>query len=61
MARCTVCEKGAHFGNHVSHSHRKTRRKWKPNVKSIKAKFAGGAKKINVCTSCMKSGRIERA
>ena len=23
MAKCAICEKGAHFGNNVSHSHRK--------------------------------------
>ena len=61
MARCAICEKGAHFGNNVSHSNRKTRRVWQPNVKSIKVKTLGGSKKMNVCTSCMKSGRIERA
>ena len=61
MARCTICEKGAHFGNNVSHSHRKTRKKWKPNIKSVKAKIAGGSRKIRICTSCLKSGRIERA
>ncbi|WP_443029442.1 large ribosomal subunit protein bL28, partial [Sporofaciens musculi] len=21
MAKCAICEKGAHFGNNVSHSH----------------------------------------
>ena len=61
MARCTICEKGAHFGNNVSHSHKKTRKMWKPNVKSVKIKVEGGAKKVNVCTSCLKSGRVERA
>ena len=29
MARCAICDKGAHFGNNVSHSHR---RKCKENV-----------------------------
>ena len=24
MAKCAVCEKGAHFGNAVSHSHRRS-------------------------------------
>ena len=27
MAKCAICEKGAHFGNNVSHSHRKTDQK----------------------------------
>ncbi|MCL2865285.1 MAG: 50S ribosomal protein L28 [Lachnospiraceae bacterium] len=61
MARCAICEKGTHFGNNVSHSHKKTRRTWKVNVKSVKVKVLGGAKKVKVCTSCLKSGRVERA
>ncbi len=61
MAKCSICEKGAHFGNNVSHSHRKTNRMWKSNVKSVKCIVDGSAKKIYVCTSCLKSGKVERA
>ena len=56
-----ICEKGAHFGNNVSHSHRKTPKMWKSNVKSVRVKTEGGAKRMYVCTSCLKSGRVERA
>ena len=60
MAKCAICEKGAHFGNNVSHSHRKTPKMWKSNVKSVRVKTEGGAtKKMYVCTSCLKSGRVE--
>jgi len=62
MAKCAICEKGAHFGNNVSHSHRKTRKMWSANVKSVKVRLASGAsRKTKVCTSCLKSGRVERA
>lgn len=61
MAKCAICEKGAHFGNNVSHSHRKTPKMWKSNVKSVRVKTEGGFKKMYVCTSCLKSGRVERA
>ena len=62
MAKCAICEKGAHFGNNVSHSHRKSPKMWKSNVKSVRVKTEGGAtKKMDVCTSCLKSGRVERA
>ncbi|MFV0364006.1 MAG: 50S ribosomal protein L28 [Suipraeoptans sp.] len=62
MAKCAICEKGAHFGNSVSHSHRKTPKMWKSNVKSVRVKTAATAtKKMYVCTSCLKSGRVERA
>ena len=41
MAKCAICEKGAHFGNNVSHSNRKPP-KWKSNVKSVRVKTEGG-------------------
>ena len=62
MARCAICDKGAHFGNNVSHSHRTANKMWKCNVKSVRVKTAGGAaKKMYVCTSCLRSGLVERA
>ena len=61
MAKCAICEKGAHFGNSVSHSHRKTAKMWKSNVKSVRVKTESGAKRMYVCTSCLKSGKVERA
>lgn len=61
MAKCAVCGKGAHFGHNVSHSNRKTNAMWSANVKSVKVKVNGGAKKMNVCTSCLRSGLVERA
>ena len=54
MAKCEICDKGAHFGNAVSHSHRRSN-------KSVKVKVNGGAKKMYVCTSCLRSGKVERA
>ena len=38
MAKCAICEKAAHFGNAVSHSHRRSNKKWNANVKSVKVK-----------------------
>ncbi|MBR5578485.1 MAG: 50S ribosomal protein L28 [Lachnospiraceae bacterium] len=61
MAKCEICGKGVHFGNNVSHSNRKSTRIWNSNVKSIKCKVNGTARKLNVCTSCLKSGKVERA
>lgn len=61
MAKCAICEKGAHFGNNVSHSHRRSSKMWKSNVKSVKVKVDGGVKKMYVCTSCLRSGKVERA
>ena len=61
MAKCAICGKGAHFGINVSHSHRRTNKMWKSNVKSVRIKVNGVAKKTYVCTSCLRSGAVERA
>ncbi len=61
MAKCDICGKGVHFGNNVSHSNRKTNRIWHSNVKRVKCKVNGGAKRMHVCTSCLRSGKVERA
>ncbi len=61
MARCAVCDKGVHFGNAVSHSHKRSNKIWKPNLKRIRVKENGGAKKMYVCTACIRSGKVERA
>ena len=33
MAKCECCGKGVTFGIKVSHSHRRSNRTWKPNVR----------------------------
>ena len=61
MARCAICDKGAHFGIKVSHSHRSSNIMWKSNIKSVRVKVNGASKKMYVCTSCLRSGKVERA
>ncbi len=60
-AYCEVCHKGAMSGNNVSHSHKKTRRKWNPNIQRVRAIVDGEVKRVNVCTRCLRSGKIQRA
>ena len=61
MAKCEICGKGPVTGNNVSHSHKKTRRRWKPNVQRMKVIYKGTAKKKWVCTQCLKSGAVQKA
>jgi large subunit ribosomal protein L28 len=61
VAKCAICNKGAHFGIAVSHSHRRSNKMWKANVKSVRVKVNGNIRKMYVCTSCLKSGKVERA
>ena len=46
MAKCAICEKAAHFGNAVSHSHRRSNKKWNANVKSVKVKVNGASEDV---------------
>ncbi len=57
---CDICGKGPGFGNNVSHSHRRTRRRWNPNIQRVRATVSGTPKRVNVCTSCIKAGKVTR-
>ena len=59
-AVCDVCGKGPGFGNNVSHSHRRTRRRWNPNVQRVRTVVGGTPTRIYVCTSCIKAGKVTR-
>jgi len=58
---CEICNKSKDTGFQISHSNIKTKRKWRPNVQKIKIIFKGSPKRVNVCTRCIKAGKIERA
>ncbi len=59
-ATCDVCGKGPGFGNSISHSHRRTKRRWNPNIQSVRATVGKTTKRVNVCTSCLKAGKVSR-
>ena len=60
-AVCDVCGKGPGFGMSVSHSHRRTRRRFNPNIQTVRAVVGRGThKRLNVCSSCIKAGKVTR-
>ena len=61
MAKCEVCGKGVTFGIKMSHSHRRSNRTWKPNIRKVKAVVNGSVKSVYVCTRCLRSGKVQRA
>ena len=61
MAKCSICGKGVVFGQAVSHSHRKTNRTWKPNIRKVRAIVYGSHKTVAVCSRCLRSGKVDRA
>jgi large subunit ribosomal protein L28 len=58
---CDICGKGPQFGNNISHAHNVTRRRWSVNLQAVKALVNGNAKRLRVCASCIKSGKIAKA
>ena len=49
------------FGMAVSHSHRRTKRRWNPNIQRVRALVGGAPKRMHVCTGCIKSGKVVKA
>ena len=61
MARvCEICGKRPMTGNNVSHAHNLTKRKFYPNLQSFKVEGFGRKKKIKVCTSCIRDGKVQK-
>jgi large subunit ribosomal protein L28 len=58
---CEICGKKPIFGHHVSHAHNLTKRRWNPNLQTVRALVNGVPKKIKVCTSCLKAGKVIKA
>jgi len=55
---CEICGKAPQFGNNISHAHNVTRRRWNPNLQSVKSVINGVGKRIRVCTTCIKAGKV---
>ncbi len=47
---CEVCGKGPAVGHRISHAHNVTKRRWLPNLVSIRTVVDGTPKRLRVCT-----------
>ena len=61
MAKCDICGKGIGFGKSTATPHIRTNRQWKPNIQRVRAIVDGTPKRLNVCTRCLRSGKVQRA
>jgi len=62
MARvCEMCGRGPQFGNRISHAHNVTKRRWNVNLQPVRALVNGAVKRLRVCTSCIRAGKIQKA
>jgi len=58
--RCLVCSKGPVAGFSYSHSHKATKRVFRPNLQRLKVVLSGRTLTGYICTDCIKSGRAKR-
>lgn len=58
-AKCDVCGKKPLVGNNVSHANNKTKRRFKPNLRNVRAQLESGqVKRVTVCSRCLRSGAV---
>jgi len=58
---CDICGKKPLAGHNISHAHNVTNRRFNPYLQRVRALQGGQVKRIVVCTSCIKSGRVVKA
>ncbi len=55
---CELCGKRPQTGNNVSHAHNKTKRRFNPNLQSVRSLENGQVRRVRVCTRCLRSGKV---
>ncbi|HBK86406.1 MAG TPA: 50S ribosomal protein L28 [Firmicutes bacterium] len=60
-SRCDICGKSRAVGHRISKSDNRVKRVWLPNIQRIRINLDGTTVRKNVCTTCIRSGRITRA
>jgi large subunit ribosomal protein L28 len=60
-AVCEVCGRHSSVGMSISHSHRRTKRRWYPNIQRVRAIVGGSTRRVHVCTSCIRAGKVTKA
>jgi large subunit ribosomal protein L28 len=58
---CEICGKKPIVGNNISHAHNVTKRRFNPNLQSVRTMYNGRVKRMRVCTNCIKSGHVVKA
>ncbi|MBI5630378.1 MAG: 50S ribosomal protein L28 [Elusimicrobia bacterium] len=58
--KCSICAKGPVGGFSYSHSHKASKRTFRPNLQRQKFVLEGKTQTGYVCTDCIRSGRAVR-
>lgn len=59
--QCAVCGKTRLKAAKISFSHKQHVHKQYPNLQTVKVNQGGTVKRVDVCTSCIRAGKIQRA
>jgi len=57
---CEICGKKPGVGHNVSKAHNLSNRRFNINLQSVNAKVDGKPKRLRVCTSCIKAGKVTK-
>ena len=58
---CEICGKKRQVGNNVSHANNRTKRVFRPNLQMVRALVQGTARRLRICTRCLRSGLVQKA
>ncbi len=58
---CAICGKKPLKASKLSFSHKHNVYRQSPNLQSVKVMGNGTVKRIKVCTSCLRAGKVQRA
>ena len=65
MAICEFCGKDQISGRRISINRsqvsKRAKRKWQPNIRTVKALVNGTPKTVKVCAKCLRAGKVTRA
>lgn len=59
--KCDVCGKAPIKAAKLTFSHKQIVHTQEPNLQSVKVNVNGTVKRIKVCTSCLRAGKIQKA
>jgi len=59
--QCEVCGKAPLKAAKLTFSHKQIVHRQTPNLQTVKVNVNGTSKKMTVCTSCLRAGKVQKA
>ena len=59
--KCEICGKGDLKAAKLTFSHKQIVKRQSPNLQEIRVNVNGQTKRMTVCTSCLKAGKVQKA